>query len=163
VFSKKNEVKNGRKKCNLCGKIKSLSYFYKRPNGRVKGHCKDCNYEMVKKNRKENPQKHRDYYKKYWKDPKNKEKKYLSAKNRQIRIKLKCVEYMGGGCSVCGYDKCIEALEFHHLDPKTKDKDLSHGRGVDTRISFDNLKRELNKCILVCANCHREKHYEERR
>lgn len=158
----KNKVKNGNKKCNLCGEVKSISEFYLRGNI-LRGHCKKCNYKMVKKNRLENPQKYRDYYKKYWKKEENKKKKYESAKRRYANIKEKCVEYLDGKCSICGYNKCIEALEFHHKNPKEKDKDISRGRGVDTRISFEKLKKELDKCILVCANCHREQHYEKRR
>jgi hypothetical protein len=60
----------------------------------------------------------------------------------------------GGKCSICGYNKCMQALEFHHLDPNQKDI------GVSTNLStnFDKLKKEVEKCILVCANCHREIH-----
>lgn len=65
------------------------------------------------------------------------------------------VEYMGGCCSMCGYDKCIRALEFHHLDPTTKSKD--YDKKFDT-WSIDKKKQELDKCIMVCSNCHREIH-----
>ena len=65
------------------------------------------------------------------------------------------VEYKGGRCQVCGYERCIEALEFHHLDPTQKDFGISH-RGY-TR-SWEKVKEEINKCILLCANCHREFH-----
>ncbi|HLO47633.1 MAG TPA: hypothetical protein VK211_04325 [Kamptonema sp.] len=54
---------------------------------------------------------------------------------------------------MCGYSKSIAALDFHHLSPKYKDFKIS-GRSV----SFDTIVPELNKCILVCANCHREIH-----
>ena len=65
------------------------------------------------------------------------------------------VEYKGGRCQVCGYDRCIEALEFHHLDPTQKDFGISH-KGY-TR-SWEKVKEEVDKCILLCANCHREFH-----
>lgn len=68
-------------------------------------------------------------------------------------IKMKMVEYKGGKCEICGYNKCIEALEFHHINPKEKDFSISGGTK-----SFNTLKPELDKCILVCANCHREIH-----
>ena len=68
-------------------------------------------------------------------------------------IKIKMVEYKGGKCEICGYNKCIEALEFHHTNPKEKDFNISGGTK-----SFNSLKSELDKCILVCANCHREIH-----
>lgn len=74
------------------------------------------------------------------------------------RNKIKLVEYKGGKCERCGYDKCIDALEFHHLNPDEKDFGLSCG---DTR-SLEKLKAEADKCIMVCANCHREIHAEER-
>lgn len=66
---------------------------------------------------------------------------------------MKMVEYKGGKCEICGYNKCIEALEFHHINPKEKDFSISGGTK-----SFNTLKPELDKCILVCANCHREIH-----
>lgn len=74
------------------------------------------------------------------------------------RNKIRLVEYKGGKCERCGYDKCIDALEFHHLNPEEKDFGLSCG---DTR-NFEKLKNEVDKCIMVCANCHREIHAEER-
>lgn len=74
------------------------------------------------------------------------------------RNKIKLVEYKGGKCEKCGYDKCIDALEFHHLNPNEKDFGVSCG---DTR-SLEKLKSEVDKCIMVCANCHREIHAEER-
>jgi 5-methylcytosine-specific restriction endonuclease McrA len=65
------------------------------------------------------------------------------------------VQYKGGKCCICGYDKCYDALEFHHLDPSQKDFGLSSNG--HTR-SWEKVKEELDKCILVCANCHREIH-----
>lgn len=69
------------------------------------------------------------------------------------RTKQKLVEYKGGSCSRCGYSKCLSALEFHHLDPTQKDFSIS-GKSW----SFERLKIEVDKCILVCANCHVEIH-----
>ena len=74
------------------------------------------------------------------------------------RNKIKLVEYKGGKCEICGYNKCIDALEFHHLNPNEKDFGVSCG---DTR-SIEKLKAEVDKCIMVCANCHREIHAKER-
>lgn len=74
--------------------------------------------------------------------------------NRQY-VKQQSVDYLGGKCSKCGYDKCIAALEFHHLDPKEKDVDYAN-----YKWNFnDKLKAELDKCVLLCANCHREEHH----
>lgn len=79
--------------------------------------------------------------------------------NWRKRLKVKAVEYKGGKCMYnnCGYNKCISALEFHHLNPNEKDFSLSE-RG--NCVSWEKVKVELDKCILVCANCHREIHEE---
>ena len=61
-------------------------------------------------------------------------------------------------CEICGYDKCLGALDFHHLDPSQKDFTISNS---NIYKNLDKLKEEVNKCILVCANCHREIHYNE--
>ena len=74
---------------------------------------------------------------------------------RQRAFKQKCVEYKGGKCENCGYSKCVGALEFHHLDQKEKDFSISH---VKSYTFDDVIKKELDKCILLCANCHREEH-----
>lgn len=74
---------------------------------------------------------------------------------RRRKIKVMAIEYKGGKCCVCGYDKYVGALDFHHLDEKSKNFDLST-KGL-TR-SWDRTKTEVDKCILVCANCHREIH-----
>ena len=80
------------------------------------------------------------------------------ARKRE-NLKLKAIEYKGGCCSICKYSKCISALEFHHLDPTQKEFGIS-SKGY-TR-SWDKVKEELDKCILVCANCHREIHESQR-
>jgi 5-methylcytosine-specific restriction endonuclease McrA len=84
-------------------------------------------------------------------------KEYLktAVKDRRKKIKKMAVEYKGGKCQICSYDKCIEALEFHHLDPNKKDFGIA-SKGV-TR-SWAKVKAELDKCIMLCANCHREVH-----
>jgi hypothetical protein len=84
-------------------------------------------------------------------------KQYLlkAVQRRREKVRLMSVEYKGGRCQVCGYDRCIEALEFHHLDPTQKDFGISH-KGY-TR-SWERVKEEVDKCILLCANCHREFH-----
>lgn len=67
------------------------------------------------------------------------------------------VLYKGGQCSKCGYNKCLDALEFHHLDPSIKEFGI--GQKGYTK-SWEKIKQELDKCILLCANCHREEHYD---
>lgn len=75
--------------------------------------------------------------------------------NWRTRTKKKLVDYKGGKCIMCGYDKCIDALEFHHRDPIEKDFTIS-GKSW----SFERLKSEADKCDLVCSNCHKEIHYK---
>lgn len=65
--------------------------------------------------------------------------------------KRRLVEYKGGKCEKCGYNKCISALEFHHINPLEKEYVISK-----VSNSFEKLKKEADKCQLVCANCHRE-------
>jgi hypothetical protein len=69
------------------------------------------------------------------------------------RTKIKLIEYKGGRCEICGYDKCMRALSFHHKNPNEKDFSIS-GKS----LSFEKLKGEVDKCMLVCSNCHSEIH-----
>lgn len=82
-----------------------------------------------------------------------------AVQKRRDKIKILSVEYKGGKCSICGYDKYIGALEFHHLDSDEKDFGISE-KGY-TR-AWEIVREELDKCILVCANCHRELHQDLR-
>lgn len=74
-------------------------------------------------------------------------------------MKRKVIELKGGKCERCGYDRCIDALEFHHIDPTTKDMKLANTGACP---SFEKYLAETEKCILLCANCHREEHYRLR-
>jgi len=74
---------------------------------------------------------------------------------RQKRFKQKCIDYKDGKCVGCGYNKCNNALDFHHLSQDKKEFSIAHAR----LTSFnEKIKKELDKCILVCSNCHREIH-----
>jgi len=77
----------------------------------------------------------------------------LSSQQRAT-VKSNAVAYKGGKCSICGYDRCLQALVFHHLDPSKKDFSIS---GNHTR-SWKSVREELDKCVLVCSNCHSEIH-----
>ena len=80
-------------------------------------------------------------------------KKAVTERRRKLKQML--VEHKGGVCAVCGYKKYIGAFDLHHLDHSQKEFGLSV-RGL-TR-SWEKLRAEADKCILVCANCHREIH-----
>lgn len=86
---------------------------------------------------------------------KNKVNSVISWRKRK---KKELVEYKGGCCEKCGYNKSIEVLQFHHLNPNEKDFTIS-GKSY----SIERLKKEVDKCILVCANCHIEIHEELRK
>jgi RNA polymerase subunit RPABC4/transcription elongation factor Spt4 len=81
----------------------------------------------------------------------------VSSKNvvqfRQRRKKWS-VDAFGGKCGICGYDRCVEALEFHHIDPNQKDFTPSA-----STVSRQLFVEELRKCVCLCANCHREVHF----
>ena len=81
-------------------------------------------------------------------------KKSESVKRIQRRKKRFAVEAFGGKCEVCGYDKCLNALEFHHIEGKMEKPSY-----IIMRWSWERAQKELEKCMLLCSNCHRELHY----
>lgn len=75
---------------------------------------------------------------------------------RRTRLNTILLEYFGSiSCKICGYDKCAQAIEFHHLNPQEKEFELKSL----TSYTKETIQNELTKGILVCANCHREIHY----
>ena len=80
---------------------------------------------------------------------------YQNIKDFRQRLKERATYVLGDKCACCGYNKCIQALEFHHLNPAEKDFSFSD----NTNRSWEDTRKEIQKCILVCANCHREIHY----
>lgn len=78
-----------------------------------------------------------------------------AVQKRRKKIREMAVKYKGGECELCGYCRCINVLEFHHKDPDKKDFGISasgHSR------AWLRVKTELDKCVILCANCHREIH-----
>lgn len=71
---------------------------------------------------------------------------------RTQALKAAAVAYKGGRCQVCGYDRYIGALDFHHRDRTQK----GFGIGGKRTVSLETIKAELDKCVLLCATCHRE-------
>lgn len=82
-----------------------------------------------------------------------------SSKYRKRAIKHQLIIYKGGKCEICGYDKCEGALQFHHIDMTQKEFQLSDVE-LTKNFTMDKLKTEVDKCQLLCANCHAEKHYQ---
>ena len=84
----------------------------------------------------------------------NKEKVYNRKIERRKKLKREIVEIFGGKCSKCGYNRCIGALDFHHEG--NKEKAISK---LINNNSREKILKETKKCILLCANCHRELHH----
>lgn len=128
------------KHCNKCGKDKPISEFSKNASKKdgLQSMCKECTKEYKKL-----------HYATHKEDYKNRNKAYREH-NREwvnsIKSKLKC--------SICGEDR-IWCLDFHHVNPDEKEGEISHL--ID---SPNKLKIELEKCIVLCANCHRDIHYK---
>ena len=130
------------KKYNLCSK-----YYKQVPVGH--SYCSKCDCTKplgdfsLRKTRNNKPSA-------YCKSCDNK-RKALKARE----FKQECLNYLGTNCcSKCGYNNNIVALDFHHLDPTEKEAGLaSMGRALNNKV-----KKELDKCIVLCANCHREEH-----
>jgi len=83
----------------------------------------------------------------------NKEKMMKYTDEHFKKLKLKYVQMLGGKCSICGYDKSVAALEFHHKERVNKGH-RRHGAENPHSKQFD-----VSKVILMCANCHREAHW----
>ena len=81
---------------------------------------------------------------------------YNAQKNRGLQRKLEIIRLLGGGCSICGYKKNLAALAFHHIDSRDKEFKLDM-RSLSNR-TLELIQLELDKCILICHNCHAELH-----
>lgn len=77
---------------------------------------------------------------------------------RKILIKQKAIKYKGGSCSKCGYNKCVDAMSFHHINPNNK----SFAIAGNYNRKWIDIEKELDKCILLCFNCHIETHFKEK-
>lgn len=112
--------------CEICGKE-----FELQPHGRTRIYCYDCSPTITATFTNADQ---------------------ITVKRRAIKKML--IDRAGGKCQICGYNKCMRALEFHHKDPTQKDFGIS--RQLNRNI--DDLKAEVDKCILLCSNCHAEEH-----
>ena len=130
------------KYCTKCKILltKENHYFCDVKRGRYI--CKSCNYKENRKWAENNPITTKRIKERYRK------REWETMHNLKIN-----------GCSICGYNKCDAALEFHHVIPK--DRSFYFGFGNISRKDIDIIN-ELNKCILLCANCHKEIHYKGR-
>lgn len=94
-----------------------------------------------------------EYDRKYYE--KHKEKIYRNKKLRIKQYKKELIKILGGKCPICGYNKCFAAFDFHHKNG-IKESTIANLLG---RVSKEKVLKEAKKCILLCANCHRELHH----
>jgi len=85
---------------------------------------------------------------------KNKNQIYKRKQERIEKRRKELKKILGNKCEFCGYNKCLNALEFHHKSGKKED----HVSRMIRDVSRQKSLKEIDKCILLCANCHRELH-----
>lgn len=122
-------------------------------------------FEEVSSDRKYCCEDHRNRQKQYRiKHGLQKQKQTIDERSSNIKIAVKkirekrrkyYIEYLGGKCIVCGYNRYEGALNCHHVNPESKDKTI---RLSGDCPSIDRAKKELDKCVLLCGNCHSEVH-----
>ncbi len=111
-----------------------------------------------------NPEKVEKYNRQYYKEHLMEKKRYRKRKNELTRLRHKKLKEwfsnykLSKGCSVCSYNKCAAALDFHH----TSNKNFGISRLICQSRSPKYIKKEIDKCIILCANCHRELHAREK-
>jgi hypothetical protein len=135
------EVPQGQRYCKACSTIKDISLFSTNCHT-----CKDCSNARS-----------REYYAKVKHDA-------VWIKDRNERVnrdglekKQRAVDYLGGVCNDCGGKFPLSVYDFHHLDPTEKEHNLGN---ILRRKNFSEIEKELSKCVLLCANCHRIRHFE---
>lgn len=135
------EVPEGFKYCPACKTVKSKEEFSAHGNA-----CKICANARS-----------RAHYAKRMQDADWAQKKRDKAKVEHKLAKQKAVDMMGGKCTDCGGVFPLAAFEFHHLEPGTKEGNLAN---ILRKKNWKEAEKELSKCVLLCANCHRIRHFE---
>lgn len=127
--------------------------------------------ERYRRNRDKIRKQHRDYYagtySSVWKGKYHGNKKYFLKRNRKWHKMNKerwrevlLAKFGALKCQRCGYDECEDALDFHHIDPSRKDSTIS--RHMYRRKPTSERIEELDKCTILCSNCHRLIHSQRR-
>jgi hypothetical protein len=140
------EILKSRKRCVECN-LKFRARAVKPQKMNVKTHCSKCGVEKTHDNTF-SPREG------MW-SPQCRECLHKKGRRSQEKLKQECVDYKGGQCNICGYKKCLSALDFHHVDPNEKDFTVARKK---LNINNEKMRAELDKCVLLCANCHREEH-----
>ena len=84
------------------------------------------------------------------------EKETKKTNDVRRKTKRRIIQAFGGKCGICGYSRCEQALDIHHLDPSKKE--FSMGQVKSSNRNWNSLVSELRKCVMLCAICHREIH-----
>ena len=143
--------------CRECHKLASLKYYYENIDK-----CKKGKQKYYYENKTKILKQGKDYYKKNLNEILKKRKRYREinrdkiSKDRKEKNQWFSKYKLDKGCQICGYNKCVASLEFHHPDPNKKDI-----IGGIANYSLKRIKKEIEECILLCANCHKELHYKE--
>lgn len=151
------------KRCPRCGEVQPLGAFYrekKRPDG-LQTRCRRC-HDVYREANKEAISAQRKAYR-----AANRGAIFAQQKAWHESLKKANLSYLASirplNCDACGYDKCFAALEFHHTDPGQKE----NGRdcmGIWLRFNFKKFKAkvDMHRFRILCANCHRELHDNEK-
>lgn len=135
------------RKCRKCELEKPLSDFYKdRQEKNYLRQFKDCKKCSNKRNRK-------IYFESY--QTKYRQKLSNKEQHRHQLNKQKAVDLFSNKCLDCNNSFPMQVYDFHHLDPTTKEKSPSQLWGH----KWETIKQELDKCVMLCANCHRLRHF----
>jgi len=157
------------KVCPTCKQEKPVEEFYKSKSTKSGyiSYCKKCSTQKAREWKKQNPE-----YGVMWRK-KNREgdRNRLNTWRRNNKDKLKmykvkrkmfAIEYKGGKCEDCGIIGTIEnrtIFDFHHTHPSSKDTAISHAL-TQSKSGLKSLKQELDKCVLLCSNCHKLRHQQ---
>jgi len=131
--------------CKKCDshKPQTIEYWHKRKS-RKDGwefYCKECVQKTTLANYNKNKEK--------WNKTTRKNKKLQRQRINEYKNSLNCLK--------CGESRNW-LLDFHHKDPNQKDFQISQGE----RYGWEKVKKEIEKCIVLCSNCHRDFHYQEK-
>lgn len=135
------EVPEDKKYCASCSSILPKEAFSQKGTS-----CRECANKRS-----------REYY-----DKVKHNAKWIRDRNERVKKdgvakKLRAIEHMGGVCQDCKGSFPPPVFDFHHLDPSEKELNLGD---IMRRKDFSTIEKELSKCVLLCANCHRIRHFE---
>lgn len=128
------------KECIKCKIIKTLDQFNKKRNG-LQPFCRDCSKKAFKKHYQDNKQ--------YYIDKTKRERNEVVNFVKQIK--------KNSSCKNCG-ENHPATLQFHHRDPKYKEFEIPDG--INKGFCIKRIQKEIDKCDILCANCHFKEHYK---